>query len=176
MIILRRSTVAILATAAEVVAAINEYTPTNPGFSKISRMFRAGLIGDGVVTAVAPTLFTGGLTPTWLQGSTKIVLPGGANGGLFYYDQEGPWMVRSVVGKFSVSGPIRVKICNVTPDLRVITAESFTLFTATTDDFTVSDIQHPLMPDQAILVITEAPGAQGVAQVTARAESGLPLL
>lgn len=175
-VLLRRSNVAITATAAEVVAAINEYMPSQPTISRVSRYFKAGLITDGVIPAgVAPTFFTGGLVPDWLQGTTKLVLPGGANGGLFYFDQDGPWMIRSVVGKFSAPVAVTLKVANVTKDLRVIADEQFTIYTspAPTAEFSFSDIQHPLMPDQAVLVLG---AANGVAQVAGRAEAGLPML
>lgn len=174
-ILLRRSAVALLATAADVVTAINLYRPERVEKSRVSRYFKAGLIGDGLVAAVAPTNFTGGLVPDWLQGTTKLVAPPGANGGLVYFDQDGPWMLRSMVGRFAAPVAVTVKVANVTKDLRVITDEQFTIYTAPapTMEFSFSDVQHPLMPDQAVLILA---ASTGVIQVGGRAEAGLPMM
>jgi hypothetical protein len=172
---LRRSSAAILATADEVAAAINHYlSVTNPALTQAPVVATSG--GTGVVAAATMTLLTKGMDPVIVTPQVKFTSAVDA-GGLFYFDQIEPLVVRQMECSFSDPGgtlKVAFKLANLDEGLEVISAETATLFegtiTSTQRYVSFGDANFILLPRQAF-IIDAGSVVTGIARVYARRES-----
>lgn len=162
---LRTTSGVIQATAAEVANAVNAVRSF--GFPVVADYDRT-TSGNGVVSAVAGTYLSGGVDPRVEGDQTqyKWDLPMNSNGGLIYFEQERPVIIREMGANFpTIGGPTLFKIwkVNLTPGLGIYTAEKVPLFERTLDaggagDIGFSDARSPVLPNQALLVECALPG------------------
>lgn len=162
---LRTTAGVVQATAAEVAAAVNAVALY--GFPVVADYDRSTL-GNGVVSAAAGVLLTGGVNPRveGQQSQFKWDLPLNQNGGLFYFEQEVPIVIRQMGADFpTIAGPtpFKIWIVNMTPGLGFYTAEKVPLFERVLDagglgDIGFSDGRSPLLPNQALRVECALPG------------------
>ena len=170
---LRRNGSSILATAQEVADAINNWTnPSNP--SQGSPIV-AWAGGGGVVAALAATSLAGGLNPEIVGSQLKFTGATNASGGVFYFEQTEPVIIRQIETKFTIasgSGTVTFKIANLTVGLEIIAAESIAITSATVSDTATEasfgDVGYILLPRQALIVEAAYPGC---ARVYPRRES-----
>lgn len=170
---LRNSGSAITATASEVADAINNWqNPLNPS---LGAPLVAWAAGSGVVTALSATSLAGGLDPTIVGSQLKFTGATNANGGVFYFEQTEPLIIRQVEAKFTIpsgSGTVTFKIANLTPGLEIISAESISVTSAavsnTVTEASFGDVGYILLPLQAFIVDAAYPGT---ARVYGRRES-----
>lgn len=156
---LRRSSGALLATSAEVAAAIND----------ANLPVRASYVG-GVMAAVAATALTGGLAPASVDPSgTRFEWSRttGQSGGFFYFENhQDILVVTSIQAKFSglsTAIPFRVSIINLDAGLEKISGTDIVVkdaeVSSTYPDFSLSGTDGiPLLPYQALLVTCAAVG------------------
>ena len=158
---LRRSSSSLLATAAEVSAAI---TPAGlPG--------RASGNGSGVVVAAAATALSGGAAPTQVDPSgTRFEWDRttGQAGGLFYFENHQDVMVvtgfqAKFSGLTSAPVPLRIAVVNLDGGLERVTDTDISVkdaeVTSSYPEFSMSGIDGiPLLPYQALLVTCAAVG------------------
>lgn len=170
---LRRNAGALLATADEVAAAINGFRNSNNPAQQLPVVCHSG--GAGVVAAAAATALTGGLDPQLVAPLVKFTTT--ANGGLFYFDQTEPLVVRQMLGKFAgMGGPvdIAVQVANLDGGLDSISAETATIFTGNVDVtqpyVSFADASFLLLPYQAVLIVPTAP-LTGMVQLQVQYES-----
>lgn len=160
-------------TVAEVAAAINAYRGTaNEGLPMV-----AAVTTGGVAAALALTTLSGGLNPSTETSGFPQLTAASGGGGLFYFEQNRPWYLRALSGRFEAGADVAVRaaIVNVdkalnwsykNEDIRVYSA---TLTAAGGYEFTVSnDVLGLLMPNQALVVVANV---QGTVRVSARVES-----
>jgi hypothetical protein len=166
-VILRRSSGAILATADEVAAAINNFQNTNNPTQKLPVVAHNG--GTSVVSAAAPTPLTGGLDPQLVAPLAKWTTT--SNGGLFYFDQTEPIVVMQMSCAFAnISGSqtIQFQLANLDAGLEPIAAETATLFSGDVSSsqpyVSFADSKFIMLPYQAFLIVAP-PTIWGVAQV-----------
>jgi len=165
-VILRRSAGAVLANAAEVVAAINNFTAyTGLAFAVRAR---AGGNGTGLASAVAATAMTGGANPL-VDGTQYLwTMPAAQNAGFFHFEHTVPLYIKGLAARFSLpgAGPYTLKLQRVrlNADYTPILAEAvnwwvYSGLTTTDDayDIAYTDVQQLLHPGQGLLVITSAP-------------------
>lgn len=160
-VILRRaSTGSALATAAEVAAALNGFTPANG--NPIGAV--AGGTGLGVVSALSPQSLVGGVDPTtdgryvfrWAIADTAM--------GFFHVEQQTPVIVRQMDASFTIpSGTHRLTISRapLNEAFEVDTDEAIPLFdyallTTAAPDITVSDMNWILPPGWVLLAETDS--------------------
>lgn len=169
---LRRSGVAITATADEVADAINNWQ--NPGNPAQGSPLVAWPGGTSVVTALAQTALAGGLDPEIVGSQLKFTGATNAAGGVFYFEQTEPLIIRQVHTKMTVpsgTGTVTFKIGNLTPGLEIIAAETITIASgAVSTSVTDTSFAEPLvlLPRQAFIVDA---AYVGCARVYARRES-----
>lgn len=170
----------ILATAAEVAAAINS--------ARTGIVATYGGTGNGVVSAVGPQPITGtalGVDATIAGPDCSLVLyylPVNTNGGLFYFEQEQSLVVRQFEAKFTVPGgtyTVSVERVNLNDNLEVISSESIPNYvwpgiTALAPDIAYSDNNLYLHPRQALRVVTSGGGLPGIVRFDVRKTSGYP--
>lgn len=168
---LRRNAGAIQATAQEVCDAINAYKPWAP-LPLVADVVAAGTLTTGLVA----TSLTGGLDPTSNGSLYRFVPPANTSGGLFYFEQGKSWIIESIEGAFDGAATplsVEVRVCNVLESLDLRPSESVVAFAtslaAAPIHFSITDVQIPLQPGQAIGVYVNG---QGVVRCTGRAESG----
>lgn len=160
---LRRSSLAILATAQEVADAIN----ATPGTANV--MAFAG--GTDPVLAAADAALAGGLDPVITNAEYRLTPAANVPGGLFFFGHDDAIEVLQITGRFPGLGGstnAKVQIVSLGPGNVPIEAEAFTFFTATLDGTTADffcDKRPILGPRQAVRVLMAAPG---VAQVLVR--------
>ncbi len=159
---LRRDLTGILATAAEVAAAINAVQPRLP--------IRAtyGGTGAGVVTAASPTALTGGSDATLDASGTQFTWPVtvNGNGGLFYFEQDETIIIRTIACVFTgVVAPqkLYVERLPLNENLEPITSQAFPILddiaiTVALPRYAVTDIREIVQPYQAIRVRCPAAG------------------
>lgn len=163
-VLLRRSAVAILATAAEVADAVNAFTAySSPGFAVAAR---AGGTGASVVAAIGPLTFTGGADPTRIGSQFLWTPPVNVNAGFVQLENPFPMWILGFSARFSVllPGPFTVSLQRVRleADLTPILAEAVNLFifgglTPSAVDIAYTDVKQLIHPGQGILVTTSAP-------------------
>lgn len=165
---LRRSSLAILATAQEVADAINA-TPGPPGVVDACVMAYAG--GTDPVLAAADAALDGGLNPVTQDAEHRMLPAANVHGGLFFFGHDDAVEVLQVTGRFPGLGgatALKVQIVHLGPGNVPIETEAFTFFTASLDGTTADffcDKRPILGPRQAVRVLMAAPG---VVQVLAR--------
>jgi len=162
-VFLRRSALALLATAQEVAEAINAFTAyTSPAFAIRARAVEP--LSTTPIPAVAATHLAGGVDPTMVAGCQYLWdLPSNAKAGLVDFEQTNPVWVTGFSSKFSVpSGTHSVTISRsrVMDDFSVVDTEKVPLFTyagltATTPDIAISDARLLLLPGQSLIVETD---------------------
>lgn len=153
---------AITATAAEVVAAIN-----NPVGQVIGQNFArlgAGLITGAVIPAgLAPVNLSGGLDPdlSVSYSSPRFTAPANANGGLFTFGQARPWRLLGVGGELNANGKVTIQVVNVdaglglTTDIGVVLSEQ-TLNVVPRHLMSVN-YNFPIRLGQAVKISTDNP-------------------
>jgi hypothetical protein len=176
---LRRTTVALQATAAEVAAAINAFADF--AFPVVADPDPAGT-GLGVVSAAGPTALASGQDASFvdLKGQQfKWTRAPNTNGGLFYFEQEDTLIVRSMLANMVVIGstPFKIQRVNLTSGLAALSAEKAPIFdrtlTPAAPDIGVTDVRIILLPYQALFVTC---AATGLVQMDARREARFPYL
>ncbi len=172
---LRRTTGAIVATADEVANAVNNYLNTNNPSQQLPVVAYAP--GTSVVVAAAATNLAGGLDPTIMAPQVKFEAAN-VNGGLIYFDQDVPIVVRQLECYFSDPGgseSVSFKVANLTTGLEVDASEAITIFTATVTTSqryaSFAAANFIMLPHQCLQIITSGPTLSGVARVYARRES-----
>jgi hypothetical protein len=170
---LRRNAGAILATAAEVASAVNNYRNVSNPLQMLPVVCHAG--GVGVVAASGPTSLAGGIDPDVVTPQYKFDLID-TNGGLFYFDQTEPISITQMECMFdapAIADTVYFKIANLDAGLEPIAAETVTDFTATITPTQIwaSFVDAPiiLLPRQAFLVY--GLNRKGLARVYAKRES-----
>lgn len=163
-VLLRRSAVAVLATAAEVADAVNAFTAySSPGFAVAAR---AGGTGGSVVAAIGPLPFTGGADPTRVGSQFLWTPPVNVNAGFVQLENPFPMWILGFSARFNVllPGPFTVSLQRVRleADLTPILAEAVSLFTfggltPSAVDIAYTDVKQLIHPGQGILVTTSAP-------------------
>lgn len=161
---LRRSTIAVLATASEVAAAINAFTAYSaPGFAVTAR---AGGTGATVVTAMAPVAFSGGADPLREGSQFLWTVPTNGNAGLVHFENDVPMWVLGFSARFNVllPGPFTVSVARVRldRDFTPVAGESVNWFvfgglTPSAIDISYTDVRQIIHPGQGLLVTTSAP-------------------
>lgn len=180
-VILRRSSSAILATAQEVAAAINALGVAG-GVCAIY-----GGTGNGVVSAAAAVLLTGGVNPVdRADNHTQYVYvhPVNTSGGFFYFEQEETITVRQFECKFVVPGgtySVTVSRVNLNENLEPILAEAVPCFvhdllTVSKPDIAFADVGILLHPRQGLLVEVDGGGLPGVVRFDVRKGARYPYL
>lgn len=163
-VLLRRSAIAVLATAAEVAAAVNAFTAYNaPAFAIMALAQGTGL---GLVAAIGPLAFTGGVDPAQ-QGSQYLwTLPLNDNAGFVHLENSHPMWILGFSSRFNVilPGPFTVSVARVRlePDFTPVLAESVNLFvhaglTPSAPDIAYTDVKQLIHPGQGLLITTSAP-------------------
>lgn len=163
-VLLRRSAIALLATAAEVAEAVNAFTAYSSQAFAVSA--RAGGTGATVVNAVGPMLFTGGVDPV-REGSQYLwTLPTNQDAGFVHLENTVPMWILGFSARFDVllPGPFSVTLQRVrlNPDFTPIADEAVSLFmfdglTPTAVDIAYTDVKQLIHPGQGILVTTSSP-------------------
>lgn len=170
-VFLRGTPGAIVATATEVVAAINAASPQAIGVGRVQ--LGAGLVTNAVIpAALAPVSLTGGLDPNLdvSYSSPRFTAPLNANGGLFYFNQNRPWRILAVGGEVTANAKVTIQVVNVdkalllTGDIGAVISEQ-TLNVAPRH-LTSPNYNYPLRPGQALKITTDNP-AQGTMFVVA---------
>lgn len=180
-VILRRSSVAILATAQEVAAAINALGLAGGVCATY------GGTGNGVVSAASAVSLTGGVNPVDRAGNhTQYVYvhPVNVSGGFFYFEQEETITVRQFECKFQVPGgtyAVTVSRVNLNENLEPIMAESIPCFvhdllTVDKPDIAFADVGILLHPRQGLLVTVDGGGLPGVVRFDVRKGARYPYL
>jgi hypothetical protein len=152
----RGSSGGILATAAEVAAALNAFTeyPLPIGAA-------AGGDGTGIVSAVTATALASGVNPTTSPDVFRWGLVN-TNFGLFHFEQDASVQVRQIETKFTIaSGTPTLTISRVPLNeaFEPITAEAIPLFvydglSNAKPDFSISDIELLVPRGWALQVVT----------------------
>lgn len=167
---LRRDALAILATAAEVVDAINS-APLG-----IVAVYNG--TGNGVVAAQAPIPITNtafGFDPAVRGPNDDQYLwyyPTNQNGGFFYFEQMRAITVRQFEALFTVgvgTFTVTVSRVNLNSNLEPIAGESVPVFvwdqlTSVRPDIAVAEPGLSLLPMQALQVTTSGGGLPGIAR------------
>jgi hypothetical protein len=163
-VLLRRSAAAVLATAAEVAAAVNAFTAYNsPGYAISAR---AGGNGTGVVAAIGPLSFTGGADPIRVGSQFLWTVPTNGNAGFVHLENSFPMWILGFSARFNVllPGPFTVSLARVRlePDFTPILSEAVNFFvfnglTPSAPDIAYTDVKQLIHPGQGILVTTSAP-------------------
>lgn len=159
---LRRSASALLATAAEVVAAINA----------AALPVRASGTGAGVVAAIGATALSGGAAPSSVDPSgTRFewARTTGQAGGFFYFENhQDILVVTGLQAKFSGLSstpiPLRVAVVNLDSGLEPVAGTDISVKDAEVasgyPEFSLAGIDGiPLLPYQALLVTCAAIGS-----------------
>lgn len=170
---LRRNGSVILATAQEVADAINNWQ--NPSNASQGAPLVAWAGGTSAVTALATTSLAGGLDPEIVGSQLKFTGATNASGGVFYFEQTEPLVIRQVETKVTVpsgTGTVSFKIANLTPGLEIIAAETITItsgaVSTSVTETSFGDTAFILLPRQAFIVDA---AYVGTARVYARRES-----
>lgn len=157
LVTLRRNTLAILATADEVAAAINNFSDYN--FPVVADP--ADPISPTVVQAVSATALTGGLDPTTTDhaGLQYRSTFANSNSGVFFFENFTEVVqIRKIQTKFTLAVPAHLKIqtVNLTDGLGLRSGDVGPLvdfdLTVIANDYGVTDIRDPLLPYQGLLV------------------------
>lgn len=161
-VILRRSSSAILATAAEVSVAINA--------ANLPIRATAASGGAGVVVAAGSAALTGGLSPSYVDPTNtrfEWSRTTGQVGGFFYFENhQDVLVVTGVQAKFSGLGstlPLRVAVINLDAGLEPIVGSDISVkdaeVSAAYPEFSLAGLDGiPLLPYQALLVTCAAVG------------------
>lgn len=158
-VILRRLTTgSVLATAAEVAAAINAFTEFPLPIGAV-----AGGTGLGVVGAVAPTALASGVNPTTSPDVYRWGLVN-TNFGLFHFEQDGSVVIRQIEAKFTISSGTHTFTVSRVPlneAFEPVTAEALPVFvyenlTTARPDIAISDIEVLVPPRWALQVVTSS--------------------
>ena len=159
-IVLKRSSSAITATAAEVAAAVNAFDfRAMPNLAIVAHGY-----GTSAVSALARTALSGGLTVPPSEGFTAR-LSTASTAGLFYFDQNEPLQIMQVEAALGAS--VATVISSV--DYRTmcpVTTENFTIYGVTSTGFLWVPTQPVvLLPGRGIKVTA---ATTGIVRVTAR--------
>jgi hypothetical protein len=174
VVFLRRTAGALAATASEVCAVVNALKDRDGQ----PYGYTADASVDGVVAAVAATALAGGLDPVDVGGG--LYKWSTTSGGVFYFDQKTPWIIRTIEGRFpsAASGfKVDVRIANVDKALNVVSGEDILIYSNTNTnasgpygEVVIAGIETPVLPGQAITVTT-TPALPGVLRCNARPEA-----
>jgi hypothetical protein len=173
VVYLKTNGVAITATALDVVAAINGFRDQGRAVPLDSPL-QAGVITDGAVAALALTaLGAGGIDPTPGDSPALIRIYSSANGGLFFFENNEPFIITEISGELDVAVAWEIRRVNVDRGLNVASGETNRLAQAAAPDDNIQLIDYPipLVPGQAIQVIAPT---QGLVQVFARRAARTP--
>lgn len=152
----RGSSGGILATAAEVAAALNAFTEYPLPIGAV-----AGGDGTGIVSAVSATALASGVNPTTSPDVFRWGLVN-TNFGLFHFEHDASVQVRQIETKFTIaSGTPTLTISRVPLNeaFEPITAEAIPLFvydglSNAKPDFSISDIELLVPRGWALQVVT----------------------
>lgn len=163
-VLLRRSAVAVLATAEEVANAVNAFTAySSPAFA--IRALAQGT-GKAPVAAIGPLSFTGGADPLVVGSQYLWAVPAGGHAGMVHFEHETPMWILGFTARFNVllPGPHTVSVQRVrlNADLTPVLSEAVGLFvydglTPAAPDISYTDVRQLLHPGQGLLVTTSAP-------------------
>jgi hypothetical protein len=163
-VLLRRSAIAVLATALEVAAAVNAFTAySSPAFAIAARANGTGL---SVVSAIGPLAFTGGADPV-REGSQYLwTVPTNGNAGFVQLENPFPMWILGFSARFNVllPGPFTVTVQRVRleADLTPVLGEAVGIFvfsglTPSAVDIAYTDVKQLVHPGQGLLITTSAP-------------------
>ncbi len=174
---LRRDLGGILATAAEVVAAIN----TSP--IKLPIRATYGGTGAGIVAGNSPVALTGGADPSTDDAVTQYTwtVPTNGHGGLLFFEQEDTIIIRTMAFTFTgVAAPTKLYVDRVplNSNFEPVVSQVITILddidiTVALPRYAVTDIREIVQPFQAIRVRC---AAQGIAVFDVRKEARFPYL
>lgn len=163
VVTLRHNGTAVVATAAEVAAAINAFKPSGP-YAQQRPLFTAGIDpstdGSGVVSAGILTLAGGVDHPPAVNGVTRIVRQTG-NGGLFHFGQTLPFVAHQFEARLSESVPWTLDI--VTTDAAGgIYPEVTQVAAGTGDKVFFTNMGVVLVPGRSLRFVADASGFASV--------------
>lgn len=153
---LRRSALAIIATAQEVADAVNAM----PGPAKV--VAYAG--GTDPVLAASDAALAGGLDPAKIGAEYRLTPALNANGGLFFFGNDEPIEVLQVLGHIPGLGgstALKLQVVGLGAGFEPIETEAFTFFTTSLDGTTTDffcDKRPIIGPRQAVRALIAAPG------------------